>query len=58
VVCELFDSGFLVGLDDGLGGFVAVVVPPMGLHELLNSKLRPFEFLKLSSGDFWEISGL
>ena len=29
----LLDSWFLVGLDERLGGFVAVVMPPVGLHE-------------------------
>jgi hypothetical protein len=29
----LFEPRFLVGLDEGLLGFVAVVVAPVGLHE-------------------------
>jgi len=33
VVRALFRSGFLVGLDQRLDGFVAAVVPPVGLHE-------------------------
>jgi YD repeat-containing protein len=29
----LFEARFLVGLDQGLLGFVVVIVPPVGLHE-------------------------
>jgi hypothetical protein len=32
-VRALFEPRFLIGLDEGLLGFVAVVVPPVGLHE-------------------------
>ena len=28
-----FGPGFLIALDEGLGGFVLGVVPPVGLHE-------------------------
>ncbi|RYD62329.1 MAG: hypothetical protein EOP84_34700, partial [Verrucomicrobiaceae bacterium] len=29
----LFPAGFLIGLDEGLGGFVLGVLTPVGLHE-------------------------